>query len=761
MHQRRKIADHFLRFPAQSIIRSMAESSKSGQDSRYHHFIPQFILRNFAHEYRPQNKKGNKKWKSKQGFYPGDKLINGVDISSDQVKLTESKVNKTFGIQDLYLDVRHQTNKQNVEEMFSKLEGQAAGIITKIRKTFEAGDEQVALRRTERDIIRKFLFIMKYRGSIFRRRFCGESADDYVGEDKEEFVEYMRKKGFEQPIEVWLDNIRAFLEINIDVNSDWIGNLMEKSYPRDAMWFVLLVDWYYLSLCTPSNSDDEFIMTENGYGIFEGPTSTTTDIETGDVEISAYTEYHIFAHISPKLTMILRAAILPLAVEDVVEDAKVMREMLLEMSQMPHHNPETATSFLADLPLTKPHNSYTTFVDGVPTSITGQEPVFSPNDIFYFRFFPLSSDHIGKINTVFFEEAYSTSIIAFKSKTGLLRALEFYLAFEDEDRLRNFKQVGPADDDFRRLYLRKLENVVKLLGGNATAKLKLRKEEITSHHVTESYLIPDQVQEMIQEDETMTGIYTKLCCKPKLDPEDFEQAQMMLRLRIKIDTWTSGLDEGFREKVRQDLGKLYCRLPPQRLWIYLKRLRFMFKGCTILDPYGEILDSEFSLEDFHGPEDAVANMWEKFLPGRFPHVMYHATTIHLRLTDPNFGLKSEMTPDDDGFKRLRQDHVLAFGPQGSICDCGIPDLQDLARDLKLEFIICPPSFGESDAMLNMLLGPEESLERAVRGAVTEDFFAVMGDELREEGMMDLMVVLFEIVYPVFGYRRSVPWSAAG
>lgn len=137
----------------------------------------------------------------------------------------------------------NQTNKQHVEEMFSKLECQAATIINKIRKAFEAGDEEVAVKRTDRDIIRKFLFIMKHRRPGVRQRFSGETADDYVGGDKEVFAEYMRNKGFRKPIEVWLENIQAFLEIKMDVRSGWQDDLLKKAYPLDAMvrfpWFLV------------------------------------------------------------------------------------------------------------------------------------------------------------------------------------------------------------------------------------------------------------------------------------------------------------------------------------------------------------------------------------------------------------------------------------------------------------------------------------------------------------------------------------------
>lgn len=84
----------------------------------------------------------------------------------------------------------------------------------------------------------------------------------------------------------------------------------------------------------------------------------------------------------------------------------------------------------------------------------------------------------------------------------------------------------------------------------------------------------------------------------------------MLKLRIKIDTWTKGLNEAFREKVRKDLAEFYCQLPAHRLWIYLKRMRFMFKygtkEGTIIDMRNEILDLGLERELLHGPEDEIA-----------------------------------------------------------------------------------------------------------------------------------------------------------
>lgn len=85
-------------------------------------------------------------------------------------------------------------------------------------------------------------------------------------------------------------------------------------------------------------------------------------------------------------------------------------------------------------------------------------------------------------------------------------------------------------------------------------------------------------------------------------PKDLDQSAKMLNMRIKIDVWTQGLDESFREKVRENLRDLFCQLPARRVWYYLKRIRYMLlKG----DGTGESqLDSDHLMG---GPEDVIVN----------------------------------------------------------------------------------------------------------------------------------------------------------
>lgn len=84
-------------------------------------------------------------------------------------------------------------------------------------------------------------------------------------------------------------------------------------------------------------------------------------------------------------------------------------------------------------------------------------------------------------------------------------------------------------------------------------------------------------------------------------PKDLDQSAKMVNMRIKIDVWTRGLDESFREKVRENLRELFCQLPARRMWYYLKRIRYMLLRDRTS---GSQLDSDGLMD---GPEDIIVN----------------------------------------------------------------------------------------------------------------------------------------------------------
>ena len=212
---------------------------------------------------------------------------------------------------------------------------------------------------------------MKYRGSGFHNRFCHKDAERYSENDRDKMLKYMQEKGFKKPIDVWFNNIKGMLELEMDVEDKWIRELIDRIYPDDAMWFVANTQMNYLAFCTPSNKDDEFLLTENLYNIYEGPTSYAANLETGENIPKAYTEYHTFSIISPKLVMVLRSVLLPAPEEDSDESVKEWRRYWYKDAIVQHNDPLTAGSKLLDLPITKARNSYCWSHRGVHLGVVG------------------------------------------------------------------------------------------------------------------------------------------------------------------------------------------------------------------------------------------------------------------------------------------------------------------------------------------------------------------------------------------------------
>ena len=147
----------------------------------------------------------------------------------------------------------------------------------------------------------------------------------------------------------------------------------------------------YIAFCTPEFETDELLMTQNVYSIFEGSNN-------GGV----WTDYHIFAPVSPKLMIITRNFLL----QSGVDEDEQSRQKLLEWNKTMHMNPDSAGSCLEDLPIAKARNNYSKVVNGktelLPTKLSRDK------HIFYFRFFPLETRHVQKINAILLEEAPGT-----------------------------------------------------------------------------------------------------------------------------------------------------------------------------------------------------------------------------------------------------------------------------------------------------------------------------------------------------------------
>jgi hypothetical protein len=299
--------------------------------TQYQHFVPQFLLRNFSHSYRPQKddrqKTKRSKRKDEKRIYPGERVVNTLDLSEDLPVPREAPVNRVLGQMDMYRDTsKPSSDQQHIEQMFCNMEGQASIVFRKITKAFEQKENGLWLTREERDLLRKFLFLLKYRGDGFHHRFYHDNPESYKADDRELLWEYMAEMGFQRPADVWFHNLKTIMELHMDPEGKWEQDLPKRMFVDDAIWFIVHVQMMYMAICTPSNPADEFILTDNSYNVFEGPFCFVNDAKTGNVEAASLTPLHEFAPISPKLMIILRSSMLPVTEEDSNPTAKAQRD---------------------------------------------------------------------------------------------------------------------------------------------------------------------------------------------------------------------------------------------------------------------------------------------------------------------------------------------------------------------------------------------------------------------------------------------------
>ena len=449
----------------------MDRPQKTG--SQYHHFIPRFLLRNFA-VFKNPGKITPKTSTNKKKRAPVPTRLNLLNL--EKRALEQADVAHTFGFVDLYRDLdASEPEQHDLEKRLSRLEGDASEIFRKATRAQAGGKHEFQLTRGEKDLLRRFIFIMLYRNRTMAGRY-EKSAADYDCNDRDEMITYMKAKGFAQPRNVYFANIRAFMDVDLSTEWQvWSKEISRRAYASDARWFFKNMQMSYIAFCTPQIEADEFLMTQNVYSIYEGPS---------DGEI--WTDYHIFAPVSPKLMIITRSLLL----QDGVNEDEQSRLELLQWNKSMHRDPDSAGSCLEDLPIARATNNYSKVENGrtelLPTKLSRDK------HIFYFRFFPLETRHVQKINTILLEEASGTIALVYKSAESLRRALEFYLTDDSE----GFKQVfrlpptDPRDlgttlntlemlpakchEDQGIPYLQLLESTARTLGSEVIAKYKVQ-----------------------------------------------------------------------------------------------------------------------------------------------------------------------------------------------------------------------------------------------------------------------------------------------
>ncbi|KAI9216299.1 hypothetical protein BC828DRAFT_393818 [Blastocladiella britannica] len=352
---------------------------------QYHHYIPQFILRNFAVD--DHHKKQSAK-----------KDIRVYSIPDKQT--TVKKLQLCFGVSNMYYDFSNKTYPMAVEKQLANLEGAAAQVIHRIL----AAKDEFSITRADLRTLKKFLFIMSYRKDSRRNQYLKERFDGLTAPD---IHTYMEQKGFAAPREVWLDNIKQILTLP---ERELIQNVdhPSKTLPDDKLYHAIageLTNLLRCFLCVwRAEEGSEFVMTDNSFGLYEG--------------FYPLAVHHFFYVVSPTIALVFCNP--------------AQRETPQgHFFQHMHKFMSVPDSWFQDAPHAQPRPSYQHGSGGVlkldpEKSAEEINTLLSDQDQFSYQITLLPRKMVHLVNLIALNEACEA--VAFKSEPCLLKTLRYYAA---------------------------------------------------------------------------------------------------------------------------------------------------------------------------------------------------------------------------------------------------------------------------------------------------------------------------------------------
>ncbi|RPA81612.1 hypothetical protein BJ508DRAFT_414675 [Ascobolus immersus RN42] len=391
----------------------MASSARPVR-SQYQHYIPRFVLRNFKETDPNRTKEAEKFYDTPRR---GDELIRFYDI--DKGSLGFRPLSIAYGATDMYRDAKLE-DTMYIEKALSKLEGRAATVIRKLLKAQSDKQKTVTISSRQLHILRRFLFVMQYRTTVIRNRYqC--AIDEYKGADKEDLREYMKKRNFQQPNDVWLETLRLILDAPESANSASYDVLESKMYGPDYKEFRHNLNDFFINICEPESAEDEFIITDTGFSVMEG-----LDIPEGGIpqqfsemtrmlytKRDRFISYHKIAVVSPRLAIVLRHV--------------MWNDVRLKTIMAAILGPST----FDDLPVESTKSNFKVLfkVQGGPPITTPAEAAaqinYSLDDTYEFTIFPIPNKHIRELNTMQIDKAQEA--LTFSSRTSMQASLMHFI----------------------------------------------------------------------------------------------------------------------------------------------------------------------------------------------------------------------------------------------------------------------------------------------------------------------------------------------
>lgn len=184
-----------------------------------HHFIPQFILKNFTHN-------------NDQIFY----------WNKENSKIEIRNTKSVFMVKNLYRDEQnHPTDPAIIERKFAQLESTIATIFQdKI-----IGKDLIVLTRNENENLRKFLYLLSFRSSTRKQQYIDANFDEMT---KSHLSQYVVNDDY---VDLWLREIEMILDAE---------NYHDIQKNERVSWTIRTDFWthlssYYMTFVTPRGQD--------------------------------------------------------------------------------------------------------------------------------------------------------------------------------------------------------------------------------------------------------------------------------------------------------------------------------------------------------------------------------------------------------------------------------------------------------------------------------------------------------------------------
>ncbi|KAG6315288.1 hypothetical protein E4U22_007977 [Claviceps purpurea] len=737
----------------------------------YQQFMPRFLLENFSHSFRIYEESegickddeaarlaslkriGSLRRNGKK-MRRGESIVNRVDMSSEFAPITKTPVGCDCGRFRISQRPGISNKEQNrIENKFIHLESEASVIFRRMLTALAENSSGLWLTREERNLVRKFMFVMKYRGPDNFKRYCHATMTTYEAEDKEHLAMYMKEHGFLRPIDVWLDNLDKLIDVKMDAEMNWIQQLPTRMYPTDAYWAITHYQSSYMSLCTSSSYDAEFLVTDNCYSIAEGPRQFLWDATSGKLTNKQWASLHEFGLISPRLVIVLRSCQFPCREDG--EDAKYKAARDLWQSWEKDRFEPISHPRLADPPIFKASNNYFDLANDVFRVVPELVEKRSRGDPFFFNFFPLESGHVDCINGVFLDNASSCSSLLFHSEAALRRSLNTYVSSCSYFPNRVVSTSTPAvavatitPAEVQRACLDKMTALLAQIGSekrlcweDISAMASTDEEESQCMLEALRQGLPYYLRHISGGDDAspFVQVYQMLGGSNERLPDDMDHLTRML----KFDVWSCDHDDGIRQCNREFFTEHYLTLLQRRLWLYLKLRRLPDLAYHNREQH----HVNFFKSEANAPEDVVARARQVIKPDRLNQMMHWAASNSmLKARPPGFDPWARIVSSDyRGVRQLEMLQEFTFSR--------ILKIEQFCSFVAAGIHPAPESKDYSPSLLSWFTA-EQMAEMAMRLAVEPFFKSLLRGDLEEGDLDALAKVFFELLYPITPERRD-------